>query len=427
MKLRRLLSFVLFGSLGAVSAVGQTYTAGRVQFSDPGSFTQKQLEDASGMHPGGSFTANDLGAAAQKLVDTGYFADVGATLDGKITSITIKFVTKPVPTAEMLPVGFENFIWLTHAEVNAAVKGRLPLFDGYLTEGSAHADEVKDALTAALAAKSIAADVTYETVEPTLQHPVRAMAFRVSKPGTRIANVKLAGVTPELVPLVQKSVNSTAHTRYTEGPAEITTADRILAPLLDAGYIEAALIDVVASAATAPDGSAGVVVAASLSVGSIYHVSAIHYAGMPLLSADTFGAALKLHPGDVASRAVLLASLKPIDDAYREKGYMDVVIKAIPKLDAGTHQVDYAVEVSPGEPYRIHEVTAENLDDATRADFARAFQMKEGEVYNPEYAAHFLKNNTALRSLEGYSAAFKTFAYPATHTVDLVISFYRLR
>ncbi len=51
--------------------------------------------------------------------------------------------------------------------------------------------------------------------------------------------------------------------------------------------------------------------------------------------------------------------------------------------------------------------------------------MKAGELYNPEYTATFLKNNTALRALEGYSAGFKAYADPNTHTVDLVITFVR--
>jgi outer membrane protein insertion porin family len=85
----------------------------------------------------------------------------------------------------------------------------------------------------------------------------------------------------------------------------------------------------------------------------------------------------------------------------------------------------YTVTVTPGEIYRIHEVTASNLDPAARADFDRGFLMKAGEIYNPEYVAQFLKNNTALRALEGYSASFKAYADPNNHTVDLVITFLR--
>jgi outer membrane protein insertion porin family len=81
------------------------------------------------------------------------------------------------------------------------------------------------------------------------------------------------------------------------------------------------------------------------------------------------------------------------------------------------------VSVKPGEQYRIHEVTTNGLDSAAQADFDRGFQMKAGALFNPEYVTGFLKNNTALQALRGYSAAYKAYADPDSHTVDLVLTF----
>ena len=106
---------------------------------------------------------------------------------------------------------------------------------------------------------------------------------------------------------------------------------------------------------------------------------------------------------------------------------MDVAIVAAPTLDSAAHTVAYAVAVTPGEQYRLHEITPNNLDPAAHADFDRGFLPKPGDLYNPEYVAGFLKANTALRALAGYSASFKAYADPNTHTVDLVINFYRAR
>jgi outer membrane protein insertion porin family len=104
---------------------------------------------------------------------------------------------------------------------------------------------------------------------------------------------------------------------------------------------------------------------------------------------------------------------------------MDVVAGAAPSADPVTHQVAYTVSVKPGEQYRIDKVTANNLDSAGQADFDRGFLMKAGELYNPEYLAGFLKSNTALQALAEYSFSYKAFADPNTHTVDLVLTFFR--
>jgi outer membrane protein assembly factor BamA len=401
-----------------------TYTAAKIVFNHPGPYTQAQLETAAGIHSGYAFNATDLGNAAQRLVDTGYFGNVGATLTGMTNHATVLFDIQPLDNSQMIHIGYENFVWLTHDEIEAALRAKSPLFLDYLPENSPLIDTFSDALTAALAAKGVTAKVTHDTIEPTLRSPSRTLAFRVASPSVRVTNVKLAGVSPELVSLVQKSVNSVAHTLYTESPVGSTTADRILAPLLDGGYINASLSGIALEPSISGD-TAGVVLSATLAPGDIYHLSGITFAGTPLLSADAFATTEKLHAGDVASRAQLYETLKPLDAAYRRQGYMDIIIQAAPTPDAASHQVLYTITAIPGEQYRLHDVVTDTLDAAAKAEFDKGFLMKSGELYNPEYVSTFLKNNTSLRSLEGYSASFKAYADPNTHTVDLVLTFAR--
>lgn len=413
-----LLAISVFASAGA-----QSYTAARVEFSDKGTFTQAQLEKAAGLHVGSSFTQPQLGEAAQRLIDTGYFADMGAALDGPVGSVTVKFTGQPVPLNQMLHVGFLNFVWLTHDEIEAAITARFPLFIDYLPENSPQQDVFKAALTEALAAKSITSQVAYEPFEPTLNHPQRELVFEIKEPSIRISNVHLGGVSTGLVPFVQKSVNATARTRYIVGPADQTSYDRILEPLLDAGYAAATLTNPTAVPTVMPDGSVNVVISAQLAPGGVYNVASLTFAGSPLLSAEAFAATAKLHAGDIASHKALIQTLTPLDAAYRAKGYMDVVVDAHPALDNVASTVVYTVTVQPGEQYRVREITANNLTPAAKADFDRGFLMKSGELYNPTYITSFLEKNTALQALRGYSATFKAYADPVAHTVDVVIDF----
>ena len=421
--LRTLTLFLLATSL-CVSA--QTYTAGKISFNHPGDFTQQQLEDTTGLHPGSTFTTDDLTKAAQKLADTGFFDNVGITLNGPIKSITVLFDVAPIDHAHMLPVGFENFIWLSPTELTTAVQSASPLFAGYLPENGPLEDSIAAALTQALAAKGIAsAAIQHETIEPTLEHPLRSLEFRVIAPRPVIANIKLGGVTPDLVPLVQKSVNATARTPYNAGITGKLTSDSILMPLLDAGYLQASLTNLSLAPGEPSARSIPVIVSATLVPGDIYHVSALTFAGTPLLSAESFTATAKLHPGDIASHLALIQTFTPLDAAYRRQGYMDVIINSSPTVDTTAHTVAYNVTVTPGEQYHVHQVTAKGLDPAAQADFNRGYLMKEGTLYNPEYLATFLKNNTALHALDGYAAGFKAYANPTDHTVDVVITFVR--
>jgi outer membrane protein assembly factor BamA len=423
MKLPSGLAFILLA--GVIPGSAQlTYIASKIVFNHPGLYSQAQLEAAAGMHPGTSFTADDLGAAAQRLIDSGYFDNVGATLAGDLTAASVLFDIQPTTRDQMLRVGFENFVWLSHAEIEDALRAKSSLFCDYLPQNSPFGEVFNTALTDALAAKGITARVTHDTVEPTMLQPERALEFKIASPSIRVANVKLAGVAHDLTPLIQKSVNAAAIAPYDEGFAGETTQDRILAPLFDAGYIQASLSGITVTPAISGD-TASVVLSATLSPGDVYRVSSIAFAGAPLLTADSFAASEKLHPGNIASRALLLETLAPLDAAYRRQGYMDVVVETVSNSDPATHQVAYSVSVKPGEQYRIHDITTNNLDPAARTEFDRGFLMKTGELYNPEYLRAFLKSNTALQALDGYSGAYKAYADPNTHTVDLVITFAR--
>ena len=417
-----LLPFAL--GMRAQSPQQLTYKVGKVVFTNPDGATQEQLEALVGLHAGTSFKPAQLSDAAQRLTDTGYFESVGAQLEGMQNKVTVTFELKPFATGLLLHAGFQNFVWLTPAETVAAVRSKVPLFNGYLPEGGAQSEQADAALTSALEAKGVTATVHHETVEPTLEHPERVVEFRVERPLIRVSNVKLGGVSKDLVPYLQKSVNDTAGKSYNAGLAGVQTITRILAPLLDAGYVEAALADVAATPTIAADGTVTVVVSATLSAGDVYKLGKLSFAGSPLETPEAFAATAKLHTGDIASHKALMETLAPLDAAYRRRGYIDVVASATPTLDKSAHTVDYAVTVTPGEPYHLHDVQVQGLDPAAKAEFDRGFLQKPGDVYNPEYIYKFLKNNSALRALTGYSGGFKAYADPNTHTVDVVMTFY---
>ena len=429
MKILSVTAFTLL-TLVVPAARSQTFTAAKIQFSHPGTYSQAQLEAAAGMHAGTKFTAAELGAAAQRLADTGYFSDVGAkTAPGRVDAITVQFDVTPIERSQMLHVTFKNFVWLTREEVDAALHTKAPLFQGYVPANNQLLDDFNVALADALAAKGIKAKVMHDVFEPALGRPEIDIEYWIATPSIRVANVKLDGVSAGLVPLIQKSVNSVAGKSYSAGLAGETTRDGILAPLLNAGYIDATLSDE-AAAPNASGDSAQVVVSGTLHAGEVYRVSGITFAGTPLLAADAFAATEKLHAGDIASRAQLFETLRPLDAAYRRAGYADVAVAAAPQEDAATHQVAYMVTVTPGEPYRIKTVTANGLDASAQAAFDQGFAMKAGDLYNSEYLQAFykrafLENNTALRKLAEYSFGYKAYADPSSHTVDLVLNFAR--
>jgi outer membrane protein insertion porin family len=132
-----------------------------------------------------------------------------------------------------------------------------------------------------------------------------------------------------------------------------------------------------------------------------------------------------MHTGDLATPAALAKATDLLAAAYRKQGYADVIVAPNPSIDAGANRVSYAFTVIPGEVYRIRSLTPLNLTTAQQSDFNRGWTLKAGDVFNSEYITNFLQQNTALRSFEGYSAAFKAIRDPESHLVDVTVTFSR--
>jgi len=373
---RNFLAAILFG-FASVNAVAQ-YTVGKVVFKNPGPYQQADLETALGLHSGESFSAVSLQAAAQQLIDTGYFDDVGAEEQGTPAAEDIIFTLKPFAIGQLTPVGFENFVWLSPEELAAAIHHAAPLFLGALPDAGNQADVINAALSAALAAKGAGAKVTHTTVEPSTAQPMRAVEFRVVRPFVRVHSIVLQGVSAEMAAAVEGIAQKLRGTVYNEGLAGETTQGRLLVPYNDAGYLDAKLTGIHYTTTTVSAATVDVDVTATVDEGTPYRVASVDFAGTPLAPATTLSAAAKLHPGDIASRKLLLATLAPIEVVYRRQGYMDVVVQPGAVLDHAAHTVAYTVTVVPGEPYRLRSINATGLDPAARKDFDRGWTMQVG-------------------------------------------------
>lgn len=405
---------------GSVLPCAAQWKFGKATYKNAGPYTQAELDTVLALHVGDKVTIQSLQDAAQRVMSTGYFEDVGVGTSSVPAGLELVLTLKPLPEDRMTRVGFENFVWLTPAELQAAVHQAAPLFHGRLPDTGHDAESIQKALTEALAAKGQQASVTYETVEPTTEQPMRATEYWVESPRVVVGNVKLQGVSPAMAPTVQVALKKVIGLPYNAGLAAGTTEGELLRPYLNAGYLQAKLVDV-KNTMTAGAHTVGVEVTGTIVEGDVYRVGSISFAGTSVAPASLMAEA-KLKPGDVASRKLLMETLKPIDTAYRKMGYMDVVVDSGAVLDTAAHTVAYKVKVAPGEQYRVAEIHVTGLNPAAQTEFDHGWLMRAGELYNVEYVNGFLANNTALRALGKYTFAYRAVADPQKHTVVLTLN-----
>jgi outer membrane protein assembly factor BamA len=408
--------------LASLSAFAQ-YTVKRITFTGTTPYADSDLEATSGLHAGLAFTSNDLQAAAQRLVDTGAFDDVQVALAGPFKAISVNFTLKAADPDHILKASFANLIWWQPEELQTALHAKLPLYNGTVPESGNQQDATQAALQQLLTEKGITATLINTIIEPTPGQPQRVLEFKVVSPEVRLHSAKISGASPTFAPALDKIASQANGSLYNEGITGKSLTQQILNIYRNVGNLDAALADLHRTPQSSSASRIDVDLTASIQEGHPFRISQVQFAGTPIMSAADFTHSLKLHPEDIASRKALLESLKPLSEAYRNQGYLDATIDPQPTLDTATQHVSYAVSVIPRGQYHMRSITPLNLSPAQRKDFDRGWKLQSGDLYNEAYVTNFLTNNTALITLNGCSATFKTIADPDTHLVDVTMTF----
>jgi outer membrane protein insertion porin family len=420
MRLLRLIALFLISSMGVLHA---QYVVKKIVFYNPGAYPEADLDALVGLKPGDKMSKAELQAAAQRLVNTGYFDDVEATVDGPLSGVEARFKLAPIDAAKLIPATYRNLVWLSPEQI-AAFQKSVPLLALGLPEAGTQQAEVEAALKKFLAASGVEATVSHELVEPSTGHVRQVVEYRVDQPYVQVGKVTLSGVSAEFAAAMNAAVAKAKGSDYNEGDAGFSTAEQVLMPLLDAGYLDARLENVqrsVMAGATAQ--RASVEMSGSVNAGEPYRISAVSFAGTDIESKEAFAKTARIRVGGLASRRDVMASLKPAIAAYHSHGYMDAVVDAVPTKDAATHQVAYAISVVPGGQYRLRKITINGLPPSMKADFDYAFNLHPGDLYDEDYVGTFLIHNGDMAALAAFGGAFRAAADPNTHLIDLEINF----
>jgi outer membrane protein assembly factor BamA len=399
------------------------YTIKRIVFQGTTPYSQPNLEAAAGLHPGAALTQAGLQSAAERLIDTGAFSDVQASLDGPVKAIDVVFKVQPTDSAHLLHASFGNLVWWQPDELTAELQKQVPLFNGSIPEGGNQQQAIETALHQLLTAKGINATVTSELIAPFPGQPLRLAEFRIQQPDIFLHSLTLTGVSPAFSTQTDQLSKLLTGTSYNEGLTNSGLQNRLLDIYHDAGYQEATITSLTRTITSATPSRVEVNVAATIHEGLPDHLSSLNWPGSPVMTSQAFTAAVKIHPGDLAAQQPLRDSLTNLDAAYRNHGYMDVIVDAHPTLDATNHQVAFTVTAVPGPQYRLRNLTVLNLSPSQRKEFDATWKLHKGDIYDAGYVTDFLKNNTALHTLAKYSASFNVVEDPEAATLDLTITF----
>jgi len=344
----------------------------------------------SGMKTGGPLSVAELDAAGQRLVDSGLFTAVAYRTTSKGNQVTVIFQVKERRGGQS-PVVFDNFVWFTDDELNAAIKRQVPSYAGTASDAGNMSENIKHALENLLKEHHISGSVDYGAEQAGLNSDKQEHVFSVSGVPIPICSLHFPGANN--VPEEKLVIRSRQLTddNYSLKSAIAYSTFALLPIYREAGQLRARFAKPVAKLDPSEKCHGGVELTIPVEEGPIYLWEKTEWTGNESLSANDLDAALGMKNGDVANGVKIDKGLIEVRRRYGHTGHLDARVDAEPELNDSTKRLSYRIAVKEGPQYKMGKLTIKGLDEEDANSLEQRWKLRNGEVFDTSYTDRFFR------------------------------------
>ncbi len=361
-------------------------------------YTDKEILAASGLQLGQDAADGDFKEAVRRLGESGLFKEIVYSYSSSDAGVKLDLQLTDIDPSKLVPVHFENFVWFTDAELQAAAQRYVPLFKQLLPLTGNLPDRVSEALQAILTEKHFPGRVDYPRAADESGGPLHAIDYHVEEVSIRIRNVEFPGASPDQAALLTTAARRLKGAEYGRSVLAATAKLDLLPVYLQRGYLKATFGP--SDARVVPQPAAGENEQASsdlevdailpVTPGKAYTTSTVDWKGNSAVTTAEVAPLIHLPSGQPADAVHLLQDLENVTKLYRSRGYMAVEIKPNAQFDEEKNTVHYDLAIVEGDLYKMGELEILGLDTQAKARMVEAWTLREGQPYNADYPKQFL-------------------------------------
>src|SRR5205807_6502135 len=206
-------------------------------------YSEADLVRATGLIVNSQVTVDDLKSAAGRLGNSGLFTSVQYLYKPAIGSDGIEADFDLVDAKQFLPASYENFVWFTPQELQAALHNAMPLYNGILPTSGSMPDDVVAALSKLLASHNLPSEVSY-ILQAEIGKPPKAFLFKVENANLKIQDTSFSGAGHLDPGLLRQAVAPLKNTEYLYSHIESFLYYRVNPLYLQRGYLKAAVAEI---------------------------------------------------------------------------------------------------------------------------------------------------------------------------------------
>jgi outer membrane protein assembly factor BamA len=342
-----------------------------------------QVVPVTGLHVGEQVTRDDIQKGADLLANLGLFAKVQYRFATVTSGVEVEYEVADAPT---VPVFFDNFPWLSDADLIAGIKTSVHLFDGTAPDHGTILDDISNALARQLQAHAITVNVTHEVV--TLRwNEQKVVRLSAEGPIPRVQNVEFGDALASTDHAIADRLPDIVGKPYSRSAIETFEFEQVR-PI----YLSHAFLQVNFGEPTPHVEANHVVVRAPIDPGPAFVWNGVTWEGNQAISSTDLTKLADVNLGSPADGMKIQGTWESVRNAYARLGYLDMSLDPVPHFDEATKRVSYEAKITEGPQYHMGKLVLSGLSIEGERRIRSGWKIAPGAVFDDSFYREFLEN-----------------------------------
>jgi outer membrane protein insertion porin family len=381
-------------------------------------YTREQVLAVAGLKVGQMAGKPEFEAARERLVATGAFATVGYKFTPASTGEGYSATFQVSEFDLFYPVVFED-LRVSSRDLEAHLRAKDPLFSPeHVPATQPVLDRYAKWIQEYLASKGIQEKIA-GNVEPSTPGDY-VIEFHPTRNLPAVAEITFSGNQVLTQTALREAVSGAAvGSPYSENYfRQVLLAS--VRPLYEArGRLRVAFTEVRSEPVKDVN---GVHVFINIDEGPVFELGKVSFDGPTPVAPESLLKTGDFKGGDIANLEKVNEGIEKVTKAVRRAGYMDAKVNSERRIDDGNHKVDIVLRVDPGPQYIMGKLAINGLDLVAEPQVRKAWALKEGKPFNPEYPEAFL--NGVRNDFDNLGKTkSETKLNASDHSVDVTLTF----
>jgi outer membrane protein assembly factor BamA len=403
----------------AQSPTPDPYKIIALEFRGSARFTSEEISAATGLKVGSDGHEEKLQQVLQLLSESGMFRDMKYT--GSASYFGKKVVFLLADEKSLYPLRFDNFVWLSEADLLAELKRRVPFFQGQVPGVGHMSDQVAEQLEAILKEKGVQAGVEGRPEGSLDSSKITGFLYTVKGVHTPIRRFQFSGAGPALEPILQQRSSEKLGRDYSVMELADFTHAELLPIYQRRGYLRATFSHPQTEPASSPENA--VTVRLDVEEGRCYSLQEIRWEGNTALDSAKLQTLVHLKAGEPANLVQLKSDMNSVHASYKKLGYLDALARTEAEYDDPAAKVTFRIVITEGKVYHYGPLLVEGLSEDQSASVQSQWQKLSGAVADPELLRSFTVSLRLMKNLGSYKIQMKEIKNSADGIISMQLLF----